>query len=251
MQRIVYFPFLKMLYLAQHHVIDPGTAWWWTGIGVLLLQLTLAIRIGKTRDAAGRKRFEQGWGALLLLIFVGMHFFRLFSGDWHLEDSLPLQMCGMSHLLAIAALLFQKRWAFLPLFFWGLAGGIHSFLTPEVTLGNNPWFIAEYYFTHASIIASPLYLIWVNGYRINRWDWLKALWWNNLTLLPIALINFALSANYMYLCVKPIASNPFVVGEWPWYILGFELAAVLHYVLLTVLFRSHWARANGRTAVSN
>jgi len=233
-----------MLLLAQHHVIDPGSSWWWAGLGILLLQLVLALHIGKSVSDTGRKRFEQGWGFLLLLIFIGMNSFRMVTGDWHISDSLPLQMCGISHLLAIAVLLFRQKWAFLPLLFWGLAGGLHSFLTPEVTLGNNPFFIGEYYFSHASIIVAPLYLIWINGHRISRWSWVKVLWWNNLVLIPIGLVNLLVGANYMYLSNKPLANNPFVVGDWPWYILGFELAAVLHYLVLTFVFRSHWAKVN-------
>lgn len=232
-----------MIYLAQHHVIDPGSSWWWGGLGILLFQIVLALQLGKNLAEASRKRFEQAWGMLLLLIFVGMNVYRIYKGVWHISDSLPLQMCGISHLLAIAALLFRQKWAFLPLLFWGLAGGIHSFLTPEVTLGNQPFFISEYYFTHASIIAAPLYLIWVNGHRISRWSWLKALWWNNLVLIPIGLVNVLLDANYMYLSTKPLANNPFVMGDWPWYILGFEFAAVLHYVALSFVFRSHWAKS--------
>lgn len=233
-----------MLLLAQHHVIDPGSSWWWAGLGILLLQLVLALQIGKSVSDTGRKRFEQGWGFVLLLIFIGMNSFRMVTGDWHISDSLPLQMCGISHLLAIAVLLFRQKWAFLPLLFWGLAGGLHSFLTPEVTLGNNPFFISEYYFSHASIVVAPLYLIWINGHRISRWSWVRALWWNNLVLIPIGLVNVLVGANYMYLSNKPLANNPFVVGDWPWYILGFELAAVLHYLALTFVFRSHWAKAN-------
>lgn len=232
-----------MLFLAQHHVINPGSSWWWAGLGILLLQIVLSLQIGKAIQESNRKLFEQVWGLVLLLIFIGMNGYRLTTGDWHISDSLPLQMCGISHLLAIAALLFRQKWAFLPLLFWGLAGGLHSFLTPEVTLGSNPFFISEYYFTHASIIAAPLYLIWVNGHRINRWSWLKALWLNNLVLIPIGLVNLIFGANYMYLSAKPLANNPLVIGDWPWYILGFELAAMLHYVSLSYVFRSHWARS--------
>ncbi len=233
-----------MLYLAQHHIIQPGTSWWWAGWGILLLQVVIALQIGKNTTAAGRKRFEQAWGLALLLVFVGMNSYRINEGVWNISDSLPLQMCGMSHLLAIAALLFRQKWAFLPLLFWGLAGGLHSFLTPEVTLGGDAFFISEYYVSHASIIAAPLYLIWINGQRINRWSWLKALWWNNLILIPIGLVNVLLGANYMYLSTKPLANNPFVMGDWPWYILGFEFAAVLHYIVLSYLFRNHWAKSS-------
>lgn len=61
-------------------------------------------------------------------------------------------------------------------------------------------------------------------------------------MIPVGLINFWLDANYMYLSEKPLAENPFVMGDWPWYILGFELAALLHYYLIDRLlhFSHRW-----------
>lgn len=103
-----------MLYLAQHHLINPGSSWWWGGIGILFLQITIALQIGKKTDDTGRALFEKGWGLLLLVIFIGMNVYRLLNGEWRISDSLPLQMCGISHLLAIAALLFRQKWAFYP-----------------------------------------------------------------------------------------------------------------------------------------
>jgi uncharacterized membrane protein YwaF len=40
----------------------------------------------------------------------------------------------------------------------------------------------------------------------------------------------------MFLVAPPVAENPFVVGEWPYYILGFEAAALLHYGVLRLIF---------------
>ena len=40
----------------------------------------------------------------------------------------------------------------------------------------------------------------------------------------------------MNLCIKPIAKNPFLIGEWPWYIIGIELAALLHFFIVYLPF---------------
>ena len=66
-------------------------------------------------------------------------------------------------------------------------------------------------------------------------------WWKvflrSQILLPvIGLINWILDANYMYLCNKPIANNPFIMGEWPWYILIIELTVLLHFLIIYLPF---------------
>jgi hypothetical integral membrane protein (TIGR02206 family) len=137
----------------------------------------------------------------------------------------------------------------LPLFFWGIVGGGHALLTPQVTAGNHPFLIAEYYIYHTSIILVPLYMIWVHGWRLMSYDWLKALLYNNLLLLPIFGINLWLGANYMYLIESPHVDNPMIIGEWPYYILGFEAVALLHYFFLSMLFSGHWKPASALEVV--
>ncbi len=232
-----------MLHLKAHFVIAPGSANWWLGLVVLTFVFASAHLAATRFSALQQLRFRKFWGALLLLTFVATQLYLIAQGRWHLADSLPLQMCGMSNLLAIAALLWYWKPAFVPLLFWGIAGGIHSFLTPEITLGDHPLIIAEYFFSHASIMAAPWFLLRSGAFKLNTRSWLYALLWNNLALLPIGLVNLLLNANYMYLCVKPLAENPLVVGDWPWYILGFEAAALVHYYLLHLAFR-HYRTAN-------
>ena len=40
----------------------------------------------------------------------------------------------------------------------------------------------------------------------------------------------------MYLAEKPIANNPFLIGDWPYYIIGLELATLLHAFIVYIPF---------------
>ena len=40
----------------------------------------------------------------------------------------------------------------------------------------------------------------------------------------------------MYLSIKPIVDNPFLIGDWPYYIIGLELATLLHALLVHIPF---------------
>jgi hypothetical integral membrane protein (TIGR02206 family) len=223
-----------------HYVIPTGTQEWWLG---LLFSLLYAACIGwwaKFGRSDNRRFWERIWGISILFSWLGTQFFLAHKGWWRLNNDLPLHLCGISNLMSVAVLLFKERRLFVPLFFWGIVGGLQALLTPQVTAGNHPLLIAEYYLYHTSIILVPSYMIWAHGWRIQRLDWLWALLYNNLLILPIFGINLWLGANYMYLIEPPHVDNPLIIGQWPYYILGFEAAALLHYFFLSTLFRRHW-----------
>ena len=67
-------------------------------------------------------------------------------------------------------------------------------------------------------------------------SWWKVFLLSQILLPVIGLINWILDANYMYLCIKPIANNPFLLGEWPWYILIIELTVLLHFFIIYLPF---------------
>jgi len=53
----------------------------------------------------------------------------------------------------------------------------------------------------------------------------------------------------MYLCIKPIANNPLLFGEWPWYFLGIEIAAIIHFFIIYLPFSYRYSleKSNGTT----
>jgi len=50
-----------------------------------------------------------------------------------------------------------------------------------------------------------------------------------IIILPL---NFLLDSNYMYLKEKPLVNNPFLIGEWPFYILFLEIVMIIHVLLV-------------------
>ena len=56
----------------------------------------------------------------------------------------------------------------------------------------------------------------------------------NLIILPVGFINWLIGSNYMYLCTKPGVESPFLIGEWPWYLIGLEGVALLLMAIATV-----------------
>ena len=58
-----------------------------------------------------------------------------------------------------------------------------------------------------------------------------------------------INANYMYLCIKPIANNPILIGEWPWYIISIELAGLLHFFIIYLPFGLRYRTTTNKNVV--
>jgi len=171
----------------------------------------------------------------------------MYKGLWSIQDSLPLHLCAIMWFLCIYLLLKNKKWVFEMILFIGMPGGIHSLLTPELTHGDSLLHKIDFFVGHGGLLLAPLYAILV----LNMWPRKNAWWKSFLKLQPIVLIvfliNTLLNSNYMYLSAPPIANNPLIppsdvlLGQWPYYILIFEICVLLHCGLINIPF---WVKNN-------
>ena len=140
-------------------------------------------------------------------------------GSWTIESSLPLQLCGISSVISAIVLLRFNQYLYEFLVLLGVAGAIHSFLTPEFTTGMQGFLFYDYYIAHGGIILSALYLTYVQGHKPRIGSWLNVFCASQLLVIVASLFNILLESNYMYTCQKPIAENPLIFGQWPYYFL--------------------------------
>jgi len=84
-----------------------------------------------------------------------------------------------------------------------------------------------------------LYFVFVRQRMIGQWTWAKIMALNVAMMLPIYVINRLIDANYMFLITPPKVESILIQGPWPYYLIGFVGAGLLHYLLLTGLF---WKR---------
>ena len=59
--------------------------------------------------------------------------------------------------------------------------------------------------------------------------------------------NFYFGANYMYLAEPPKVNNPLIIGEWPYYVIWFEVFVVL--LLLLLFYLSKISFRKSRTKI--
>ncbi len=211
---------------ALHHTIAIGSpAWIYLNIG-LILGTAVILYFSKTEKS--KKIITPILAGILISNFIFNQIYALYSGIWQKEVHLPLHLCSFSTILSVIVLLNKKQWAYEFLIFWS-AGAIHSFLTPEITDGASIYNHWEYGIAHAGVIITGIYATYRLNFTPRKHSWLKVMGYTQLTLPIIGLINYLLNSNYMFIAQKPDAQNPFIIGEWPWYILGLEFAVLLHF----------------------
>lgn len=218
-------------------VIFPFSVLWWKGIIIVsfvaFLIIQLAIRIPPDK----RRILMISIGLIMLLREVSRQWYLSEFGLWEIEKSLPLHLCGISAILGGIMMIFpvQKGFEFLALM--SIAGALHAFLTPQLNHGASSYMIVEYFLSHGGIILIPIYLAIVEGYRVRKSSYIMVILSCQVLLLFIGTVNFFIDSNYMYLNEKPLVNNPMIIGEWPWYILGFELVGIIHIFIFYFAFR--------------
>jgi hypothetical integral membrane protein (TIGR02206 family) len=164
--------------------------------------------------------------------------------SWH--RNLPLHLCGVNYALVALNCFFKNERLFMFSAFTGTIGGVHALLTPQLTIGDAPLVLIDYYFKHTAIVVMPMVMARSFGFRFPKWGWIWTYsavavlttvvgcfnWWLN-TYFP-----GSISANYMYMWEAPKADNPFVFDlPRPWYILPLHGALILHLLVINALYR--------------
>lgn len=150
---------------------------------------------------------------------------------------LPFHICYFLNLLFPVML--WRRWYFLfeVSYFMVMAGCIQALLTPDLQSSFPDHFNLRYFFVHIGLTQSILYAIFVFDFR-PTWRGLgKSLLWINLYFVFVAGVNWLLGTNFMYIRQKPPSPTMLdLFGDWPWYILGGELLALMLFTLVMLPF---------------
>lgn len=222
--------------MIEHVVVEVFSDLWWKGLLITLPLMGLFLGLAWRFNERERKILSTGLGAFFLAGAVLIHPYLIYLGKWTWQTSVPLHMCTLSAIISGWMMIRPNQWGYEMLMYWGIPGGIHSLLTPEFIHGTEGLLIPEYYFLHGNIVFVPLYLSFIQGMQLRRGSWWKAFLYTQWSIPVVGGINWLLGSNYMYLAEKPLADNPFILGDWPWYILILEAAVLLHFVLVYFLF---------------
>tara|TARA_B100000902_G_C27214403_1_gene866182 strand:+ start:461 stop:1171 length:711 start_codon:yes stop_codon:yes gene_type:complete len=236
--------------MIQHEIIAPFSYEWWI-FNLVTLGIILGILYtGKVISNEKKTQLTMILAGLFIFEFFSMEFYNFFTGVWSIRDSLPLHLCSLMWFVSIYFFITKSQTAFEMMLFIGMPGGVHSLLTPELTHGNGLVHKIDFFIGHGGLVLVPFYAIMV----LRMWPRQHA-WWKSFVKLQclvfiVAICNYILKSNYMYLASPPIADNPLIpsneliFGQWPYYVLIFELIVLTHAALINLPFWYNSKRRN-------
>ncbi len=182
--------------------------------------------------------YERIFAISLLVTELLYHIIFYLNGNWHLYDSLPLELSSISLFAAILLLWTGNRNVYIFVFFAGIGGALQAIITPVLTYNFPHFRFFHFFYTHIGVIIAALYFTWVKGYRPVFKEIWKAMIFLNIVAVVVFFVNILTKGNYMFLNQKPeTASVLDFLGPYPFYILSLEAFACLFSIGLWVIFR--------------
>jgi len=201
----------------------------------LLVPWVLSVWVRKTGERAPTRLIAIAAAVILLTARFGHGVILAQEYPW--TTLLPFHLCDIAMFAVILALSGRGRLSFDVAYFFGLAATLQGVLTPNIPFDfPHPRFFT-YFVWHCGIVVFDLYLV----FGLKKRPTVRSLWqcyaWLHVYALVAGAINFLLSANYGYLRYKPTGGSVMDhFGEWPFYIIGLSLFALVSFWIFYLPF---------------
>ncbi|WP_169746921.1 TIGR02206 family membrane protein [Edaphobacter aggregans] len=199
--------------------------------------LAAALVAIERRVSSGCKRIRIGLAMVLLLNSIVWYGYLAVRGLLIFPANLPLELCDVTLLLMILALLTHRTTIFDLAYYGALAGTSMALITPDLWEPFPSLATVQFFVTHGLVVTSALYLVWSGQARPRPRSIWRAMLGLNLFAAITGAFNFTFKTNYLYLRAKP--ENPSLLdslGPWPWYIVASEGVALGLFILLYLPF---------------
>jgi hypothetical integral membrane protein (TIGR02206 family) len=225
-----------------NEILESFSPLWWKCILTIVLSIVVLVRIPLHWKSLKRRNYDIFLALILLINILVENLYNYKTGQWTLQQNLPAHLCSITNILCIILLFNYKQWIAEVIFYWGLAGGIYALLTPQFITGTNGYNFFSYFIGHGGLLLVISYIIIHHKFRPRPKSWLWALGYSEIVAIIVWMVDYAVNANYMFLTKKPVVKNPFLIGEWPYYIIVVQLVALIHFWIFYLPF----AKSNKR-----
>jgi hypothetical integral membrane protein (TIGR02206 family) len=212
-------------------------------VGLAAVSLVLVLR--------ARPRFGLVVRLVLVLGIVGLTAFELRTAaregwlGW--KTVLPFELCDAALVLTVVTLLWPRRPLAEVVYFWAASGTVLAMLTPDLQWSFPRWEFVVFFGLHGLVFAAAMVLVFAFGLRPTRGAAWRVFGITAAWTAFVALVNFALGTNFMYLRHKPFAPTALDhMGPWPFYVVSGAVVALVLFQLLALPFRREWRAARGR-----
>jgi len=144
-------------------------------------------------------------------------------------------MCSVMVWVSAFMLLTKNYTAYELVYFLGIGGATQALLTPDASGYGFPHFRAfQTFIGHGLLVAIPIYMTIVEGFRPTLQSFKRVFIWTNLYMIPIFFLNLVIGSNYLFIAYKPEFTTLLdLLAPWPWYVLQLE---VIGFAILFILY---------------
>jgi len=208
-----------------------------TALGLSLLAIACVPLVGRCLSVTNRRRVV--WTLVVFTIAQELVDYgnRASLRGLSLTEDLPLHLCNYGLVIAAIGMVTRNRFCFEFAYLTGTTAVLQALLTPNLDDLQNLTEYVVYFVHHALIIQFALWNVVVDGMVTRRGAVWRTFAFLNLMILPVAVVNWLLDANYMYLREIPNVDNPLVFGDWPRYIVNVEVIGLLLLILANIPMR--------------
>lgn len=179
------------------------------------------------------------YGILCLLAVpeICLYVWYAVNGLWDPRQTLPLELCSISAMLAVVMLWRRSKWLYPFVFFAGIGGAMQAILTPDLDFPYPYFRFFHFFIVHSSIIIAALYMTWIENMK-PTWKSIKYVMLGlNAIALFVWFLNTILHSNYMFLMRKPESASLLDwLGPHPYYLIAEELVALCLFIVMYLLF---------------
>ena len=93
----------------KNYIIDFLSDEWIRNTAYVILTILVCLFIGKFLKSNHKLKFAKLIALVLIITTVIGHSRNILNGYWNLSDNLPLQLCGISNLIACCILFIPKN----------------------------------------------------------------------------------------------------------------------------------------------
>lgn len=181
-----------------------------------------------------RRRIEVTLAIVIIFFEVAWQVWSVYVGWWRIQIMLPFHLCNLMMYLAPYMLLTHNYRAFEFVYFLGIGGALQGVITPAIGDHGFPHFLFfQAIIAHGAVVTAGIYMAVVQGYRPTWQSFKRVIIIGNIYMVFVAIIDWAIGANYMFLAQKPDSTSLMdALGPHPWYILSLEGIALLVMLLL-------------------
>ena len=222
--------------MPENYVIEFLSSEWIRNTSFAVLIILSYLLFGKFLKTNDKLKFAKIISIILIITTITGHSRNIINGYWNISENLPLQLCGISNLIGCFILFIPKNKTLFEFFYYaGIIGAIQAFLTPQINNFDGTNMNMLNIISHGGILLLPIYMFNNLGYKLRKFSWLKVLIYLNILLIFIMPLNFKINSNYMYLAYPPNVDNPLIIGEWPYYVMYWEIIIVIFTYTLYVI----------------